>query len=133
VKKASQKAMIGQPVDHLGEGTNLSKRIAARLQYLDDDPLDFWDYGMLCAFEIIEGRIREMTKEGRELVSLKDVLKVIAVEQRIVESESLHFFCQMAESTDVKQDRSRGTPSQKARGVRRRGNLLVKAAAAGMD
>jgi hypothetical protein len=110
VKKSSQKAMIGQTVDHLGAGTNLSKRIAARLQYLDDDPLDFWDYGMLCAFEIIEGRIREMIKGNRELVRLKDVLKIIAVEQRIVESESLHFFYQITEATDVKQNRSRRTP-----------------------
>ena len=125
--------MIGQTVDHLGAGTNLSKRIAARLQYLDDDPLDFWDYGMLCAFEIIEGKIREMIKESRELVRRKDVLKIIAVEQRIVESESLHFFCQMAEAMDVKQNRSPRTPSQKTGGVRRRGNLLAKAAAAGMD
>jgi hypothetical protein len=88
---------------------------------------------MLCAFEIIEGKIREMIKESRELVRLKDVLKIIAVEQRIVESESLHSFCQMAESADVKQNRSPRTPSQKASGVRRRGNLLVKGAAAGMD
>jgi hypothetical protein len=133
VKKSSQKAMIGPTVAHLGARTNLSKRTAARLQYLDDDPLDFWDYGMLCAFEIIEGKIREMIKESPELVRLKDVLKIIAVEQRIVESESLHFFCRMAEATDVKQNRPPRTPSQKARAVRHRGNVLVKAAAAGTD
>ncbi len=132
MKKSSQKVGIGSVVDDPGARTSLCARIAARLQYLEDDPLDFWDYGMLCAFEIIEARIREMIKGGRERIKLSDVLKIVAAEQRIVQSESLHFSYQVSEPTDVEQNRSRSTPSQNGRGAGRQGKPFVKATAAGV-
>ncbi|MBV9267831.1 MAG: hypothetical protein JO061_16810 [Acidobacteriaceae bacterium] len=131
MKKSSQKVGIGSVADDPGARTSLDARIAARLQYLEDDPLDFWDYGMLCAFEIIEARIREMIEGGRERIRLSDVLKIVAAEQRIVESESLHSSYQVSEPTDVEQNRSRGTPSQNGRGVGPQGKPFVKATAAG--
>ena len=81
MKKSSQKVGIGSAFDDPGARTRLRARIAARLQFLDDDPLDFWDYGMLCAFEIVEARIQEMIKEGRERMKLSDLLKIVVAER----------------------------------------------------
>lgn len=92
-------------VDDPEARTSLCARIAARLQYLDDDPLDFWDYGMLCAFEIVEVRIRELIKGGRERIKLSDLLKIVAAEQQIVQSEGLHSFYQVLEPTWNRTDR----------------------------
>ena len=128
--KSSQRVGVGSAVDDPGANGSLDARIAARLQYLEDDPLDFWDYGMLCAFEIIEKRIREMIQGGRERISLSDVLKIVVAEKRIVESESLHFFYQMPEQTHVKENRSRSMPSQNRSGGGRQGKPLVKTTAA---
>ena len=132
MKKSSQKVGIGSAFDDPGARTRLRARIAARLQFLDDDPLDFWDYGMLCAFEIIEARIQEMIKEGRERMKLSDLLKIVVAEQQIIQSESLHFFYQVSKPTDVEQNPPLGTPSQNARAVRRPGKPFVKATAAGV-
>jgi hypothetical protein len=69
--------------------TRIDTRIAARLQFLDDDPLDYWDYGMLYAFDVIEAKVQELVNR-RELLTVAGVLRIIDEQRAHVQAEDLH-------------------------------------------
>lgn len=66
-------------------------RCAARLACLEDDPLDFWDYGMLYAFDVAEAQLLDLLSQGKVLTA-KTVLQVFSKERETVYSEELHSF-----------------------------------------
>jgi hypothetical protein len=117
--------------------TDLDTRIAARLECLNDDPLDFFDYGMLYAFEITEARVRSLASKPRELVTVTDVLKIIAEERESVNLGGLHSFF-MAESSKARIVEGAGAcetgPGRKRNGaVSTARRPLVRAAAGGQQ
>lgn len=66
-------------------------RVAARLQFLEDDPLDFWDFGMIFAFDLIAQRLQELAGVN-QIVTVGAVAKLLAEEREVVVSRELHSF-----------------------------------------
>src|SRR4051794_494616 len=72
-------------------------RVAARLACEDADPLEFCDFGMLCAFDLIQREIEQRQRRG-EPVSVEEIIQMIAQERQTIGSQSLHQFYLQAES-----------------------------------
>ena len=66
-------------------------RIAARVDLLDADPLDFWDKGMLYALDIVEREIQDLVSRGKRITA-ESVLEILAKERKDIHREALHSF-----------------------------------------
>ena len=81
--------MSSSPID-----SRAAARVAARLEFLEDDPLEFWDFGMVFALEVIARRLQELASI-QQTVTVADMLQIIAEEREDVLSKELHVFCSM--------------------------------------
>jgi hypothetical protein len=90
-----------------------SVRVAAPQTCGEAEPLEFWDFGMLCAFDLIRREIKKRQKRG-ERVGAKEVLQIIAQERETVTSQSLHsFLCVSARQRNPERPQTpNGTPNQ---------------------
>ena len=66
-------------------------RIAARIDLLDADPLDFWDKGMLYALDIVEREVQDLLSRGKR-VTAESVLEILTRERQDIHREALHSF-----------------------------------------
>ncbi len=73
-------------------------RVAARLEFLEEDPLEFWDFGMIFAFDVIAQRLQEMAGVS-QVVTVSMISKLLAEERRVVVSRELHAFFAQTEKT----------------------------------
>jgi hypothetical protein len=64
-------------------------RLAFLRDIVDEDPLEWCDFGMLCALDLVEREIVNRKTENRHL-EIEDVLEIIAAERENVTSQSLH-------------------------------------------
>jgi hypothetical protein len=68
-------------------------RIAARLECLDADPLEWWDGGMLCALSFIEHTIESLGRQHQDkYLKVEDVQAMIAAVRQPVIMHCLHGF-----------------------------------------
>jgi hypothetical protein len=73
-------------------------RVAARLEFLEEDPLDFWDFGMVFAFDVVARKLQDLP--GRDqVVTAATVLKLVAEEREAVIGCELHTSCACTEKT----------------------------------
>jgi hypothetical protein len=66
-------------------------RVAARLEFLEEDPLEFWDFGMIFGFDLIAQRLQELAGVN-QIVTINTVAKLLAEERELVVSRELHNF-----------------------------------------
>ena len=66
-------------------------RVAARLEFLEEDPLEFWDFGMIFGFDLIAQRLQELAGVN-QIVTVSAVAKLLAEEREAVVSRELHSF-----------------------------------------
>jgi hypothetical protein len=66
-------------------------RVAARLQFLEEDPLEFWDFGMIFAFDVIAQKLQKIAGVN-QIVTVNTVAKLLAEEREAVVSRELHNF-----------------------------------------
>jgi hypothetical protein len=64
-------------------------RVAARAECVEAEALDFWDYGMLYAFDIIERRLLELAN-FQPAIPVADVLRILTDERQHIYSEDLY-------------------------------------------
>jgi hypothetical protein len=91
-RKPRQKHTIFSPAN-----SRVSARVTARLECLDDDPLEFFDFGMRCAYDLAEAQLLGRLRRG-EVLKAEAVREVFAKEREAVDSADLHSFYLMADT-----------------------------------
>jgi hypothetical protein len=61
------------------------------LEFLEEDPLEFWDFGMIFAFDLIAQRVHELAGVN-QIVTMNTVAKLLAEEREAVIRRELHSF-----------------------------------------
>jgi hypothetical protein len=88
--------------------SRVTARVAARLECLDDDPLEFFDFGMHCGFDLAEAELLDLLRKG-EVLTAELVREVFAKERETVHSADLHSFYFMP---DARTASTEGSPQR---------------------
>lgn len=70
-----------------------TERQLAALDFRNEHPLQWCDFGMLCALDFLEHKIKLLSQQRQnELLEVNDILRIIAAEREPVIKQSLHEF-----------------------------------------
>ena len=75
----------------------LHAKTKARLEFLEEDPLEFWDFGMVFAFDLIARWLSDLVGDN-QMVTTASVFRLLQEERKKVLGGELHHFLPAVET-----------------------------------